>query len=300
MNHLYKRVSVALINTTLDKPYYSYGDHWLDGFLDAGCDVTVYPYETILDVPPRHDLYFFVEIRYNASQIPWYLTPRALYSWDSHVAGTQYYEWPATCFDKVLLASKIDAEALQAKGFKNVLWVPEACNPRVHRNMHIERTNPVGYVGCYNNSLLRNGKSKDDFVNHLSGEPYNLVRKIDIFGDDYALEQNKTQVMFDRTVAHNIGTRIFESCAAGCVPLWSKAGYNNGIEELLTENVHYVPYNDTFEDLDKVLKDLFNDKERMARIAKAAEEHVLAYHTYAHRVEQILDIMGIKAIKVDL
>ena len=87
MHLLYRKVSVALINSALPEPYNSYGDHWKDAFEDAGCDVTVFKYDQIEYIPPQFDLYFFVEIRYKLSVIPWYLNPRVLYSWDSHVMG---------------------------------------------------------------------------------------------------------------------------------------------------------------------------------------------------------------------
>ena len=298
MNHLVHKIKVALINSSLDEPYHSYGDHWRDGFEDAGCEVTVFPYEKIPLIPPRYDLYFFVEIRYDCNSIAYYLNPRVLYSWDSHVVGTEYYAAQSKYFDKVLLASKIDVENLHAKGFKNFIWIPEACNPRVHRNMRHERSINLGLLGCTNGTLTKRGKTRNDFLEHLDKSPYGLYRIEGIYGEQYAVEQNKIKIMFDRTITHNIGTRIFESSAAGCVPLWS-ADFRkeNGIDDLLTAGVHYVPY-ESFEDLDKALEDLFNNPDKMNYITKAAEKHVLNNHTYAHRVWQILDNLEIKTIKI--
>jgi hypothetical protein len=196
------------------------------------------------------------------------------------------------------LASKIDVETLISKGISNVAWIPEACNPRVHKNLNGPRPEKLGYIGNLNNLMLRNGKTKDDFINYLKNGPYKLYHKTHVWGDDYSIEQNKIQVMFDRTIAHNIGTRIFESCAAGCLPVWSKTNYDTGISTLLTEGEHYVPYNDTVEDIDKVLGGLYEDPDRMKRITDAAEKHVLNNHTYSHRVMQILDLFEIKTIQV--
>lgn len=291
MDSLYKKLSVAVINSSLPEPYNSYGDHWIDGFTDAGCDVTVIPYDQIEYIPPKFDLYFFVEIRYDIGKIPWYLNPRVVYSWDSHVMDIGVWETYAKYFDWVILASKIDADSLIRLGTKNAAWVPEACNPRIHRNLHLDRSEKLGFVGNRNNSLIRHGYTKDDFLNHFM--PY---QKTLAFGDLYTIEQNKIKIMFDRTIAHNIGTRIFESSAAGCVPLWSKAGYDNGIDELLTEGVHYISYDDTIEGLEKVLNDL--TEERMNKIACMAEKHVLKNHTYAHRALQVLETVGIKPIRV--
>lgn len=297
---LYRNIRIALINSSCEKAYQSYGDHWRDGFEDAGCKVIVFPYDQIPLVPPGYDLYFFVEIRYNPASIPWYVTPRVLYSWDSHVAGIGQYESISTCFDKILLASKIDVETAKSHGSKNFVWIPEACNPRIHKDIGLERTTPLGFIGCSNDYTFRNGKCKDDFTNHLKQGPYKLIQIIDTFGNQYTEAQNKIRIMYDRTIAHNIGTRIFESCAAGCVPLWSKAGYDTGIDQLLMENIHYIPYNDTIEDLDRVLVELFSDENRMNKVTKAAKEHVLKYHTYAHRVSDVLRSVNINFKMSDL
>ncbi len=298
MKHFLRRVSVAVINTSLPEPYKSYGDHWVDGFRDAGCDVTVFKYEDIEYIPAKFDLYFFVEIRYNPASIPWFLNPRVLYSWDSHLLGAQEYEFPARCFDKVLLASKVDVDALRMNGFLNVEWIPEACNPRIHRNLRLKRTTKLGFIGNLNDTIFRNNYCKNDFLNYLKEGPYKLEHKMAVYGKDYTIEQNKIQVMFDRPITYNIGTRLFESSAAGCVPLWAKVGYPNGIEELMEENVHYVSYNDTLEDVDRVLDLLFNNPSQIDKLSKAAEKHVLNNHTYAHRVRDILGIVGIKPVEM--
>jgi len=300
MNPLYRKISVALINTSLPEPYNSYGDHWKDGFEDAGCDVTVFSYSQIPWIPPRFDLYFFVEIRYKFTDIPWYLNPRVLYSWDSHVTGPETFIEAAKHYDKVLLASKIDVQTLKDLGVSNAVWIPEACNPRIHKNLcrMEDRSIQLGFIGNLNNTIVRNGHTKNDFIDHLKNGPYKLYHKTLAFGSDYTIAQNLIRVMFDRTIAHNIGTRIFESCAAGCVPLWSDTGIDNGIHELLIENAHYVPYNDTIEDLDRVLEELYRDTNRMKDITASAECHVLNNHTYAHRVLKVLDTVGVKPLSI--
>ncbi len=95
---------------------------------------------------------------------------------------------------------------------------------------------------------------------------------------------------FDRVIAHNVGTRVFESAAMGCVPLWADSGISKecGMDQLMVPNVHYIPYNDTIEGLEEVVLGLVENKEMASMIAKQAREHVLANHTYAHRARQIL------------
>lgn len=287
---LYRKIRVAIINTSLESKYHSYGDHWVDGFEDAGCDVEVFRYEEIKHIPIHFDLYFFVEVRYDPKTIPWCLTPRALYSWDAHVLGSSYYEPVSSRFDTVYLASKIDVEKLNSSGYGNVRWLPEACNPRIHRDLKEKRSIDIGFVGKGNGTLKRKNLSKDDFLKWLDSSPFRTIVTRDKWGESYVEIMNSSRVAFDRVIGHNTGTRVFESAAMGCVPLWADSGIREecGMSELMEPFKHYVPYNDTINGLEHTLKTLFKDEQMMERIANNAKDHVLKHHTYAHRARDVL------------
>lgn len=288
---LFRKLRVAIINNPLEQKYHSYGDHWVDGFEDAGCDVTVYPYENIKTLPLGFDLYFFVEVRYNPAMIPWHVSPRVMYSWDSHILGTEYYQPISKRFDTIYLASKIDAEKLVEIGCPNVRWLPEACNPRIHKDLGCERSIDVGFVGRGNHNRKRKGLSKDDFLLWLKEKSsFRTLIDHDRWGESYSEIMNSSKIAFDRVIAHNVGTRVFEAAAFGCVPLWAESGIRKecGMEELMEPGKHYVPYEDTIEGLEKVISGLLENKERLSVIAKQAREYVGANHTYAHRARTVL------------
>lgn len=287
---LYRKIRVAIINNSLENKYHSYGDHWVDGFEDAGCEVEVFRYEDIKYIPIHFDLYFFVEVRYDPKKIPWCLTPRVLYSWDAHVLGTSYYEPISTRFDTIYLASKIDAEKLNESGHRNVRWLPEACNPRIHKNSGDVRSIDIGFVGKGNGERKRNGFTKNDFLKWLKESSFKTIVTWDKWGESYVRIMNSSRVAFDRVIAHNVGTRVFESAAMGCVPLWADSGISEqcGMSQLMKPWEHYVPYDDTIESLENTLKDLFGKEEKFKRIAKQAESHVLSHHTYAHRAREVI------------
>jgi len=297
---LYRRFRVAVINSTLPDPYHSYGDHWRDGFLDLGCDVEVIPYDKIDQIPPKFDLYFFVEIRYNAKTIPWYLYPRVLYSWDSHIIGPEIYESIANCFDRIFLASKVDVQTLKKRSPGEAFrfeWLPEAGNPRVHRDIVnvFDRPYDLGFVGNYNRTLKRKNVSRDEFNDFLTIN-YKFLRACTIYGDKYNEAQNRIKIMFDRPITHNLGTRIFESACAGCVPLYPKTGIDNGLDVLFKENVHYASYDDTLEGMHRVLQELLKDPMSIKMIADSAKKHVMENHTYAHRAMQVIKNLGINDV----
>jgi glycosyltransferase involved in cell wall biosynthesis len=298
---LYRQLKIAVINSTLDEPYHSYGDHWVDGFKDAGCDVDVYKYDTIPTLPLKYDLYFFVEVRYNPESIPWYVYPRVLYSWDSHIMGVELYKILSKHFNMIFLASKIDVDALNYAGVENIIWIPEACNVQLHRDLDIPRIYDIGLVGRQNDTIKRNGYTKTDFINFLINSKYKNFFKTEIWGESYVSLMNQTTIAFDRTVKHNIGTRIFESAAMGCVPLWSESGISNtnGMSTLMEPWVHYVPYMDTIESLSEVINFLLSHPDKIAEIRTKAKEHVCSNHTYAHRAKDVLRRSGISYCSED-
>lgn len=289
---LVRPFKVAIINGSLSVPYESYGDHWYDGFKDAGCEYTVHRYEDIGTLPVGCDLYFFVEIRYHRSVLPWFAFPRVLYCWDTHICGTGLIEQYEPWFDRIYLASRIDATKLTEKGLKKIRWLPEACNPRIHRNLHQDRTYNVGLVGGRDASLVRHGASRNDFVEYLlrQKEYSFIINDHYMHGQPYVDRMNQVKIGFDRAVSHNIGTRPFENAAMGVLPLWSVAGYPGiGMDELMTPWEHYVPYNDTIEGMDDVIKTCLKELYLVRYITEKAEKHVLENHTYANRVRTIID-----------
>ena len=288
---LYRQLRVAIINSSLDVPYHSYGDHWVDGFQDAGCLVSVFPYDKIPYLPVGYDLYFFVEVRYTPAEIPWYACPRVLYSWDAHILGTDYYKQIAGHYDKICLASKIVVEELKNSGISNAMWVPEACNPRLHKDLGIERPYEIGLVGRHNDTYIRQGLSKSDFIKFLETSKYKSFFKTEIWGNEYVNLMNQSILAFDRTITNNVGTRVFESAAMGCVPLWSDQGISdqNGMSELMTPGLHYASYNDTIDGLIEVVDDILSHPDKAKFIIENAKKHVLTNHTYAHRAKQVLE-----------
>lgn len=293
---LLRQIKVAVINSSLDEPYHSYGDHWVDGFEDAGAKVDVFRYEAIPTIPLKYDLYFFVEVRYNPADIPWCLTPRVLYSWDAHIIGHEFYKKLSPFYDRMCLASKIDVDKLTQDGVTNAVWVPEACNPRLHIDKKVPRKYEVGFVGRHNETYKREGLCKSDFINFIINSKYRNFFKTEIWGKPYVDLMNQALISFDRAISYNIGTRVFESAAMGCVPLWSESGISdfNGMNALLTPWKHYVPYNDTIEDLVKVVDSLISNLEKVEQISWEARNYVLNNHTYAHRAIQILNNIGIQ------
>jgi spore maturation protein CgeB len=107
---------------------------------------------------------------------------------------------------------------------------------------------------------------------------------------------NQATLAFDRTISHNVGTRVFESAAMGCLPLWSESGISsiNGMSLLMKPWEHYVPYFDTIESLNQAIDILLSNKKDVEYLRNVAKKHVLEKHTYAHRCMDILKQINIQ------
>lgn len=298
---LCKKLKIAIVNSTLEKKYHSYGDHWVDGFQDAGCEVTVFSNKKFNMLPLNFDLYFFVEIRCDPRRIPWHISPRVMYSWDAHILGHMYYRTFTNNFDRIFLASRIDAEKLNSEGYKNVSWLPEACNPRIHKDYDKHRKFDLGFIGKGNADRIRNGRSKNDFIQWIKSSKFKTFFDHDKWGEEYVEMMNTAKIVFDRPISHNVGTRVFESAAMGCVPLWSDTGITEtcGMAKLMVPWKHYVPYNDTIEGLEKAVESLLINDSKREKIRLNAKYHVLKDHTYAHRAQTIIKKMLPDTLKIE-
>lgn len=88
---------IALINNSLNIKYLSYGDYWLDAFKALGHNVTQYRYENISNLPLDCDMYFFIEKRYDPSQITTHAHPKVLYTCEPQdLENIKYFDWVIT------------------------------------------------------------------------------------------------------------------------------------------------------------------------------------------------------------
>lgn len=294
-----RNVKVAVINSSLEIPYHSYGDHWVDGWNDpsVGVEVKVFKYEEIYTIPPDFDLYFFVEVRYKPRQIPWYLYPRVLWTWDSHLISEESLTGYAKSFSRVYLATKKEADSLKEKGHLTFKWLPEAYNPRVHTlNLSLERPMGIGYITNPSSKPSRNGMCKNDYIHKLNSSPYDFRHVREVFGERYAEEMHKYLFTLDWPVGTNVGTRMFEASAMGTVVIRSlpEIGKGNGIELNFKEGVHFIGFDDTLEGLLKALDFAMDESNShtIEEMRRAAYDNVRE-QTYANRCIQVLEDFGL-------
>jgi len=161
-------------------------------------------------------------------------------------------------------------------------WLPLAADPEKHKlydDEHVEFD--VGFLGndTYpeRRALLEKIASK-----------YKLLRSTTKPGEEYSRMFSRCKIIFNRSMDNDLNMRVFEAVSIGRLLLTDKV---DGIDELLTDGIHYVSYKDWDDLNDKISYYLTHEKER-EKIAKAGANYVRAKHTYHHRLETIFKTLG--------
>ena len=97
----------------------------------------------------------------------------------------------------------------------------------------------------------------------------------DLFEEEKVIIENQYKILVNVSLNNDINFRVFETMATGALLITDRI-IDNGIEDLFTENIHYVGYSTKEELVEKVQYYLKNEEERL-KIAKAGEEAVQEY-----------------------
>jgi spore maturation protein CgeB len=103
---------------------------------------------------------------------------------------------------------------------------------------------------------------------------------------------SESRIVFNRHIdaaasyANNL--RLYEVCGSGAMLL---TDWKVNMDEIFSPGVECVTYRDTTECVDLAKFYLRNDEKR-DKIAQAGHRRVIAEHTYEHRVDELLNIIG--------
>jgi hypothetical protein len=280
----------------------SVGYHWERALLERGHQVTFVglgheersgydsttPIDRIIErLPDRPDLFLWIDPadRYFPRGIERLSIPSACYLIDVHIGG--WRQAAAHFFDAVFIAQKdFVTDYAQAVGHQQVHWLPLAAAPDVHRNHQLERVYDVGFVGnlatahrstarARRLAMLADRYKTNDFYRHYPpaevGEVY-----------------SRSRIVFNTSIAGDVTMRLFEGAAAGALVLTDAVA--NGLGELFRVNEEIVTFADDADLLARIDHFLAHPAERES-IAAAGQRRVLAQHTYAHRVDRLLEFV---------
>ncbi len=275
---LYEKKSIAL--------FYNYAARGTTGayvkkVLDQICKVRVFYPAEAKKVTDDFDLYLVID---DSSHyvFPRNLKPSVLWIIDTHL--TLSYDFlMAMNFDFLFCAQREGASRFVELGFKNVYWLPLACDPEIHHHKHvnnIDKIYDVGFVGNvgfgFRKELLDNLKKK-----YLKS----FIGKADYteMGEIYA----KSRIVFNRSINNDLNMRVFEGMCSGSALLTDRAGH---IETIFSENEHLFLYGTDDEAMQKI-DALLNDQVLLERVASKGLQIAMGKHTYTNRIKALLHIV---------
>jgi hypothetical protein len=179
-------------------------------------------------------------------------------------------------FDHIFVAQRDDVSAVRGRGYPPAEWLPLAAEPRfagdplAARPLDIAFVGQPGLPGSLRHEVLRAITSTFN-VNDL-WQRYTPTEMADLYG--------RAKIVVNASIGGDVNMRVFEATAAGALLVTDRVA--NGLDQLLTEGEHYVGYTSASEAIEAIAH-YIGDEVTRRHIAAAAQQHVLANHTYLHR-----------------
>lgn len=190
-------------------------------------------------------------------------------------------------YDFVFEAQREYVPYLEATGSRHVFWLPLACNPSVHHPIEVEKDHDISFVGA-TKAMVHGVRAQllEELKQH-----FNVLHEKDIHGEKISEIFCRGKIAFNCSAVQDLNMRVFEAMAMGCVLLTNRDSDSNGLLEFFEDGKHLVTYDSAEDLLNKARKWLSNDAGRK-NISNAAYKEVINKHTYFHRVDTILEILG--------
>lgn len=163
------------------------------------------------------------------------------------------------------------------------LWVPHAAEPKAYPKITAIKDYDVCFIGNINS------QNRIEFLDRMFKAFPNFFFGRRVF-EEAAAVFGRTKVVLHHSIRDDIAMRVFETLATGSFLLCNEIPT---LSELFQDGVHLATFKTLDEAVEKAKYYLAHEDER-ERIAKAGYEEVIAKHTYRHRVERILETVGLK------
>lgn len=264
----------------------STGVYIIEAFKQMGHEVDHVLPEHIYSVTGGYDLYVKVDDGQRQTQWNPNLHPSAYYCIDTHIES----DWRIALardgrFDSV---SVVHSDGLKLDwGRDDVYWNPVGCDPKIHYVGAREKRFDGCFIGNFHNGLAGPRiEALDAFFKACKGPIFFGNRIFQEVTEKYA----ESKLVFNRSINGDANMRVFEAlCSGSClvtdrVPDLDRLGFVDG--------VHYVGYDNPV-GAGAAVHDLLIQDERREQIAAAGRAAVLAKHTYAHRMETLLNRLNL-------
>ncbi len=215
----------------------------------------------------------------DVARLPW---PTAFITVDTWQCLNDYRQ--AIQYDFVFAAQREFVPLLQAAGSRHVFWLPLACDPDMHRPADVAPTHDIAFAGS---ATLPVHAERRRLLRALAGR-FSVLARDGVYGPQMCRTMARGRIVFNHSAVQEVNMRIFEALAMGRPLLTNRAAEANGLFDLFRDGTHLVAY-DSETDLMEKAATLLADATGRGAIAAAGRAEVLARHTYAHRVQTLLE-----------
>lgn len=187
----------------------------------------------------------------------------------------------ARYLDHVFIAQKDYVPGFAALPHPNATWLPLAGDENIHFVAGLPRQTDVAFVGKFGAAGSERHNTLSDVLGAFSTNDTARTYTPAEMGRVYS----GAKIVFNKSIGGDVNMRVFEAIAAGALLVTDRI--DNGLTDLFVEDTHYVAYGSVEEAKTKIAHYLAYDGERAA-IAAEGQAHLLAHHTYRHRLETML------------
>lgn len=216
--------------------------------------------------------------------------PCAWWAIDSHLhMSYDQHFFRAKRYDHVFVAQKHHVVRYQDWAWVPSSWLPLAADPDVFRPSEAKLDFDVGFVGSVLPGLH---DARRRLLTRLLARFDRVLVARGVFREEAARELSRCRLVFNRSLHEDLNMRVFEALACGRPLLTDRLPAKCGLGEVAQDGEHVILYDDAT--LEATVERYLKDEGAAERIGRAGREHVLGAHTYAHRAEALLGVLGFR------
>lgn len=236
--------------------------------------------ENILKKSGPVDLIFIEESSFIPKNLENCHTAKAIHFVDSHLHYDIWHKELAKIFDFVFFAQKKYVQKMKREKYKNVFYLPWACDPLIHKNLNRKRVFDIGFVGSFNN--LHNPKRTIVFAILKKMFKAKIAQKT--YGKNLAKIYSSTKIGINLSSGSDLNPRTFEIMASGALLITDP---QDNMNTFFKDKKHLIIYNHLFQIPSLIKHYLKNEPERL-KIAKLGQEEVRTKHNYDLRAKELI------------
>ena len=107
--------------------------------------------------------------------------------------------------------------------------------------------------------------------------------------DEMAEHYSRSKIVFNNAINNDLNMRVFEALCSGSL-LLTDGAIGSGLEEMFENRKHLIIYED--ENIENLIAHYLDDAKERELIAEQGRQEVLKNHTYAHRVDDLMNVLN--------